>query len=241
MTPADKLPVPVLEHPHWRVNFRPSAYDPTRLKTLAECLAVLQKTRVLLRGFDFPHIPNASELVYGDTWIAGSTDFEGHVEYWRLYQSTQFLYLGAVREATQPEWGAKLRQDMKWKAGVDIEGVPGFMSLTNVVYNVTEYFELAARLAQTEIYVDPVTITITIKGISGFMLAAEQYPFWVGRYIAREGELRYVETFSPADLISSAADHALHCTLWFFERFGWLKPSVDAIRADQQKLLTRQF
>lgn len=240
MTPTETLPVPVLEHPHWRVNFRPAVYDPSRVRNLADCLAVLYKTRVQLRGWDFPHISD-SDLNYGDTWIAGWSDFMQHFEYWRFYQSAQFLYLGSVAEVTETAWAAKLRATMKGWAGlrgIDIETVPGFLSLTNFIYSLTEYFEFAARLAQAQIYVEPITIAVSLKGVAGFMLAADENRRWTSDYIARQPELNYIETFSPADLIASSANHALECALWFFERFGWLKPNVDLIRTDQQKLLT---
>ena len=90
-TAVEKLPVAVLEHPHWRVNYRPAAYVAKRLPRLSDCLEVLQKTRVRLRGWDFPHLPSGEpQLIYGDSWIAGWSDFKGHLEYWRFYQSTQF-------------------------------------------------------------------------------------------------------------------------------------------------------
>jgi hypothetical protein len=244
MTPVQKLPVAVLEYPHWRVNYRPAVFVPNRLASLSDCLAVLQKNRVRLRGWDFPHIPShESERAYGDAWVAGWSDFMGHLEYWRFYQSTQFLYLGSVREVTEQEWAPKLRQTMKWHADadVDIDAVAGFLSLANSVYNITEFFEFAARLAQAEVYVDPVTVEISVKGISGFMLAADQNKMWSSDYIASEQELRYETTLAPAELIASAADNAIKCTVWLFERFGWLNPNVDAIRTDQQKLLTRQL
>ncbi|SRR5258708_7764154 len=244
MTPAVKLPVPVLEHPHWRVNYRPTTYAPTRLDTLSECLDTLRKARVRLRGWDFPHITSQpAELDYGEYWVGGGTDFNGYVEYWRFYQSTQFLYLGGVREVTHPEWGVKLRNTMKSHSDNSggIDAVPGFLDLRNCIYNITEYFELAARLAQAQIYVEPVTITVSLKGVSGFMLAADFDRAWCSEYVAREDEFSYPITLTPSDLISSAADQAMKCTLWLFERFGWAKPNIDAIRTDQQKLLTRQF
>ncbi len=242
MTPADKLPVPVLEHPHWRVNFRPSKYVPNRLATLSECLEVLQKARVRLGGRDFPHSPNPHQLGYGDTWVAGSSDFMGHLEYWRFYQSTQFLYLGSVREVTEPEWQARIRDSLKRRTGTpeDVDAPPGVLSITDAIHNLTEYFELASRLAQAQIYEDPVTISVSVKDVAGFMLVAPGRR-WPAEYVTRESELRYSRTFGPAELIASSADHALACALWLFERFGWLKPNVDLIRTDQQKLLTRQF
>jgi hypothetical protein len=242
MTPVQMLPVPVLEHPHWRVNYRPSTYVVDRLPSLSDCWEVLKRTSVRLRGWDFPHIPpRDAERDYGDTWVGGSSDFMGHVEYWRLYQSTQFLHLGSVRESTQPEFASQLRQIMGSHAGADLNLVPGFLSLTNSIYNITEFFEFAARLAQAQVYTDPVTINISINGIQGFMLAAEDRMWWSADFVARQPDFRYEKTLTPAELVASAAEHAIECTVWFFERFGWLKPNIDAIRTDQQKLLTRRF
>src|ERR1043165_2187049 len=207
ITPAIKLPVPVLEYPHWRVNFRPSVYSSNRIETLTNGIDILRKTRVQLRGWDFPHIPpRQSEFGFGDTWIAGWSDFMGHYEYWRFYQSSQFLYLGSVREVTEPSWAAKLRDVMKWHAddNVNIDAVPGFLSTTECIYNITEYFEFATRLAQAEVYVDLITLDISVKGVAGFMLAADQDRSWSSDFVAREDELHFTQTLAHAGLISSA-------------------------------------
>ncbi|MBV8517306.1 MAG: hypothetical protein JO197_07875 [Acidobacteria bacterium] len=167
----------------------------------------------------------------------------GHLEYWRFYQSSQFLYLGSVREVTDPEWAEKIRTTMKWHARdrVNIDEVPGFLSVVECVYNLTEYFEFAARLAQAEVYTDSVTVSISIKGIKGFMLAADHNRLWKPDFVATQDEFHYSHAYSPADLVSSAAEEALRCTTWLFERFGWLHPNLDVLRSDQQKLLTQKF
>lgn len=244
VTAVEKLPVPVLDHPHWRVNYRPSVYRPNRLPTLSDCLDVLQKTKVRLRGWDFPHVPSReSERAYGDSWIAGWTNFGGHIEYWRFYQSTQFLYLGSLREVADEEWSSRLRQTMRWHADddVDIDAVPGFLDFTNAVYHMTEFFEFAARLVQAQIYAGPVTLTISLVGIAGFMLAADANKGWSSDYVARTDDPKFETTLPSADLVSSAAEQAIKCSVRLFEVFNWSKPNLDAIRADQQKLLTRQL
>jgi len=240
LAPVDKLPVPVLDHPHWRVNFRPASYDSKRVATLSDCLSVLEKTKVNLRGWTFPQLPpEKSGRDYGDSWIAAWSDFMGHLEYWRFYQSTQFLYLGSVREVTEEEWAVRIRDKMKQgMSQVDIDNVPGFLALTESLYNITEYFEFAARLAQAEIYVEPVTVSISVTGIAGFMLADDQRRVR-SPYIARQAEVRYEKTLTPLELIATAAERAIDCAIWLFERFGWLNPSVDAIRTEQQQLLRR--
>lgn len=240
--PAEILPVPVLEYPHWRVTYRPSSYDENRIDALSECLEVVSKNRVKLRGWDFPHIPRRNdEFQYGSRWIASWSDFMGHLEYWRFYQSTQFLYLGSVREVTETEWSERIRQTQRVIAKKDLSDSQGFLSITNFIYNVTEIFEFAARLAQASVYSDPVEIAIRLTGIRGFVLAADPDRAWHDAYAASESVLSYQKTLTPADLVATAAEAAVTCTVWFFERFGWLNPNVDVIRSDQQKLLTRRF
>jgi hypothetical protein len=240
---AEALPVPVLDGPHWRVNFQPASYDKSRVTSLQECLDILQKNRVSLRGWDFPHIGRGTQLIYGPTWIANWSDAWGHLEYWRFYQSTQFLYLGSVREVTQKDWNARIRKAMRFHAddNVDIDAVPGFVSLTEVIYNTTEIFEFAGRLAQAGVYTEQTVISVHLKRVKGFMLAADENRGWTSDYVTSQDELRYEVNLTPQDLVAGAADHAFRCTIWLFERFGWLKPNVDVIKSDQQKLLTRRL
>jgi hypothetical protein len=238
------LPVPVLDQPHWRLNFRPATYDKTRLDSLKDCLETVQKHQVRKRGWSFPHIPrDQHSMMYGENFLAAWSDAWGHLEYWRLYQSSQFLYLGSVREVTEKEWSARIRHIMKSHADdhVDIDSVPGFLSITEVIFTVTEYFEFAARLAQAEIYKDVIQVSISITGIAGFMLAADQNRIWSSDYVTSQDRLTYDVRVGAADVVASGADEALKCAIWIFERFGWLTPSIDAIKLDQQKLLTGRF
>src|ERR1700693_4619104 len=93
------LPVPVLEVPHWRVNVRPATYKAERIPSLSSCFDIVRKTKVSLRGWDYPHLSNrTNEQGIGRNWVAAWSDFWGHLEYWRFYQSGQFMPLLGVRE-----------------------------------------------------------------------------------------------------------------------------------------------
>jgi hypothetical protein len=241
---AEPLPVPVLESPRWRLNFRPSKYEEARILSVTECLEIVEKNRVRLRGWDFPHISKHRDGVhFGQNWVASWSDAWNHLEYWRLYQSSQFVYLGSVREVTEKAWNARIRDDMKWHADddVDIDAVPGFVSFTEVVYTTTEYFEFAARLAQAEIYSEALSIKVSLIGIRDFMLAADKNRGWSSDYTSRTDQIDYEVTLNPADVVASASEQALKTTVWIFERFGWTKPNLEAIKAEQQKLLTGRF
>ena len=107
----EPLPVPVLERSHWRVNFRPGEYQPELIPTLSQCFEIMQQTKVRLRGWDYPHLSSrAAERATGLNWIASWALFMGHNEYWRFYQSGQFLHLFSVTEITHDGWSASLSQ-----------------------------------------------------------------------------------------------------------------------------------
>jgi hypothetical protein len=129
---------------------------------------------------------------------------------------------------------------MKWHAddNVDIDAVPGFLSIVEVIFTVTEYFEFATRLAQAGVYSDLISIHVRLSGISGFMLAADRMRAWSSDYISSEQAIEYRTTLSVADLVGSSAEQALRCATSIFERFGWLKPNIEVIKADQQRLLS---
>jgi hypothetical protein len=233
------LPVAVQEGPHWRVNIRPDEYREDRIPSLAECYQIIERTKVSLRGWDYPHLSHREEETgTGPNWVASWSEFGGHREYWRLYQSGQFLHLFSMREALEPHWRRELENS--WQAAHDSTAERpqprGFISLVNLLWTVTEVFEFAARLCEVGLYDRLVTIRIDIKGIEGFRLA-ETGRAWYRDYAAHVDELGRAWELNASDLLAASAEHSLKATAWYLERFGWLSPSFEVLREDQQKLL----
>jgi hypothetical protein len=170
----------------------------------------------------------------------------GHYEYWRFYQSGQFIHLFSVVEATVSEWRPQLQSDMKLHLihtdrEINWETVPGFFSIINFVYTITEIFEFAARLCQSQIYTGRLTIQIDIKKIKGFVLAAPWERMWHSYYEATQDTLSKLQEVDCEQLIAASKDIAFSTIIWFFERFGWMTPSEDAIKQDQEKLLKGRY
>ena len=130
-----KLPTPVLEYPHWRVNFRPNDYKEDLIPTLSKCFDTIEKNKLSLRGWDYPHLSRRdTEREQGNNWVASWSAFMGHYEYWRFYQSGQFIHLFSVRESTEGDFKEKIRSDMKshrifTDGEINWESVPGFFSI----------------------------------------------------------------------------------------------------------------
>jgi hypothetical protein len=242
----EKLPVPVLENPHWRVNLRPEQYDPDLIPTLTACFDAVRATKLSLRGWDFPHISNKpGQTITGSNWVASFGDFMSHVEYWRFYQSGQFLHLAAVREVLSKEWTSQLRVAAKshasWRTDVNWDQVPGFFSLLNFLYTVTEIFEFAARLAQRGIYAGQISVTIELKHIKGFVLTPEIDRAWSDVRAAAQDTIGKTWVVDARELVADSANTSLAVTGWFFERFNWLSPNVDVLKKDQQKFLAGRY
>ena len=231
-----ELPVPVLNYPHWRINFRPDQFNKELIPTLGKCLEIIQKTKLSLRGWDYPHLSRENQREYGNSWISSWSDFMGHNEYWRFFQSGQFIHLYSVREATKPDFKNHVKSRFPQ---IDWAKVPGFLSILNFVYTATEIFEFAARLCESGVYEGGLTVDIRIKGIKGFILIFTDWDRDVDDYYsAGTNELGHSWNIETSVLIAESSKHSLNAIAWFFERFGWLPPPIEIFRKDQENLLT---
>jgi hypothetical protein len=239
---ATELPVPVRRHPHWRVLFRPGSYETERIPNLAACWKTVEQNRVRLRGWDYPHLSSRdSERGHGVDWIASWSSFMERYEYWRLFQSGQFVHLFSVREATESAWREKLKSltegHLKHVKGVDWEAVPGYLHISNFVYSMTEIFEFAARLCQHGIYEGSLSVGVELKGVKGFVLTTDWDRAWHSYYAATEDEFGKTWEIRTDDLVAKSPEKSLDAMLWFFERFGWLDPAIQVLRQDQENFL----
>lgn len=162
-------------------------------------------------------------------------------EYWRFFQSGQFVHLFSVREATESEWREKLKRltqgHLRHVKDVDWETVPGYVHITNFIYSITEIFEFAARLCQNGIYEGNVSIAVQLKGIKGFVLTTDWDRAWHSYYAASEDEFGKIWEVGSDELVAKSPEKSLEAILWFFERFGWLDPAVQVLRQDQENFL----
>ena len=236
-----KLPVPVLDFPHWRVNIRPNTYQEELIPSLSRCFEIVEQTKVRLRGWDYPHLSTRdNQRCQGVNWVGSWSNFQGHNEYWRFYQSGQFIHLFSIRESTENSFRSHLEKTSRahhYFREPDWSSVKGFVSVLNFFYTVTEIFEFGARLCQKELYRGDVQIRIDLKGIKGFMLMVDPDRSWHACYQASENHLGKTWTVRSDVLIGESANKSLDAIVWFFERFGWLNPPIEGLRSDQEQFL----
>jgi hypothetical protein len=237
------MPVPVKDYPYWTVMYRPETYNPELIASLSECVKLVEKARVRLRGWDFPHLSNRdTDRSQGSTWIGSWASFMGEIEYWRLYQSGQFIHLAAVPEAVELRWREKLEQDTKshlrHRNDINWSAVPGYVSLVNLVYTVTEYFEFAARICQAGVYKGGLEVSLAATGIKGFVLTTDWDRAWSEYHPATDDRLYKTWKLSSDQLVAGSSEHSMKALVWLCECFGWMSPNVEVIKRDQNRLMS---
>src|SRR5438552_3845561 len=123
---------------HWDVVVRPEPFDDHRVD-YGELDDILAGAAVRFRGWPVPFIDHREQPLRGDDWIGQDIDSDlvSQYEAWRFFTSGQFNHLRAV--------------SADWRAGREATTVPeGFNSVIEIweiIFYLTEVFELAARLA----------------------------------------------------------------------------------------------
>lgn len=220
---------------YWRVNFRPRTLS-EKITKLGECLEIVTKSKVSLRGWSYPHVPTYTaehkEVTPGKDYYQGQIVAGCHLEFWRMYQSTQFIHYFSLWEDWQKE-------DTLF--GGEGGPEPGTcLSVIGAVYHITEIFEFLRRLIENGLYDEGVRVDISLHNTKGRKLWINdpmRAPFMTD-YITSVADIEYAEEFSKEDILLKSKDHAFDCILHFFDRFGWHQANVQAIKNDQDTLLS---
>jgi len=238
-----QLPVPILNDPHWRVIIRPDEYIENLISSLSTCRNIIEKNKLRLRGWDYPHLSNNIDT--GKNYFASWCDLRRHKEYWRFYQSGQFIHLFSVRESIDTDWKQELEKAMQSHLNgmviVDWNQDPGYFSILNIIYTITEIYEFAARLCQAQIYKGKINIDIKINGICGFVLAMEVGRVWYNYYKSSVDDIGNTWTYDTDILVADSSNKALEAIYWLFEKFGWLDQPKESIKRDQEHFIKGLF
>jgi hypothetical protein len=217
---------------HWDVAIRPLRFTEGRVDygALDEILA---GAAVRLRGWPVPYIDSREELLRGGDWIGQDIDAEivSQHEAWRFFTSGQFTHLRAV--------------SADWRTGQEATHIPdGFDSVIEVweiLFYVTEVFELAARLVLSPAGDEGMGVDIRLNGLQdrGLVIAdTRRAPFMVP-YRASSESLRQTVTLSRDELVAEGRRQAVNTAREFFLRFGW-KASIDQLDEYQRELTDRR-
>jgi len=238
MNNLENLPNTIKAKPHWRVQITPAVFKADLIPSLKACWEIMESCRVSLRGWDYPHV-HQDRRANGKDWIASAAS-NIYTEYWRFYQSGQFLHLFSFKE------DKSFHELIEMAPGKILgfsreESCTGFLDVTQSLYSFTEIFEFAKRIAVRVPFTDSVNIHIKMEGTQNrVLITTEQFSELHGVYRASEDSLDNEWSASVPDLISRSAELAREATLWFFERFGWMDVPDQPLVERQKELLERR-
>lgn len=185
-----------------------------------------------LRGWPVPYVDHREPPLRGEDWVGQDIDAEvvSQYEAWRFFTSGQFNHLRAI--------------SADWRTGQDGTAVPeGFNAVIEVweiLFYLTEVFELAARLALGPPGDERMTLDVRLNGLRDRALVVGQsgrMPF-ATPYRTSSASLGQTVTLSRDELVAEGRQQAVKAAREMFLRFGW-KPAVDQL-ADHQRELTER-
>jgi hypothetical protein len=221
---------------YWRVEIRPTKFEKLRIPTLGEVQKIVQSCVVSLRGWDYPHWNQDTVQNIGD-WVESWVDWEYFIEYWRFYQSGQFIHHFALHE-----------DHMNMEKVLPIHYPPrpkraGYLGFVSATYQVTEIFEFAARLANKDMLSPRAFISVSLHNIKDHQLAT-----WGGRRFLEDSFVYSADTpiviereIPEQELVAKPDEFALDYVINIFEHFQWNNPPRQVLGEDQKKLRERRL
>lgn len=228
---SDPLVEKIRSRGHWRVVVRPKHFVERRVPQAASLLPIIERCSVQLRGWDYPHVDRQGRSPRGQRWVGQGTDWSHYVEYWRFYQSGQFVHLFGLRE----DWLDQSHADVR-RAELGADKV---LWVWSALFEFTEIFEFAARLAVTPAGDSEMLVEIGLHGLTGRRLVdADARPSFFGLDLRREvAEDKFVRdaAFQRDDLIANRRDLAIEYARDLYGMFGF-DASTEALRQRQFQL-----
>lgn len=197
---------------YWRINFRPLS-EPDRVLSINQCKSVVERNRVSLRGWDYPHIPRIEETALLESSFEAWNDWSTHIEFWRMYTSTQFIHYRAVPE----DWRA---EDPFSQSGSSQD--ERILGVTMHSWHLTEVFEFLSRLTKDGLYGGGVQVSLSLMNTANRTLTVDDHkraPFSYDRATGAK-ELTYTTDLQPADL-TEPKQRAADAILYFWDKFGF--------------------
>ena len=114
---------------YWRVIIRPTIYKEDLIFSLDKCKEIIEHSRVNLRGWSYPHIGRSGIKVAGDNSVDSFCDWPigSMFEYWRFYQTGQFVHYFSMREDL--EIFEDKKNEIRQKIGLMANSINKFLSI----------------------------------------------------------------------------------------------------------------
>ena len=216
---------------YWKVVIRPSTFKDKRVQDRSTLEHILRKTSVSIKGWSFPNVDDFREFDEGPDWIGQEIEWKPILEFWRFYQSGQFVYYSRMAE----DWRYSSSQCLTHEG----RSRNANLDMTEMVTRFTEIFEFAARLSFSEVGDTGTHLEVTLANFGDYLIRTPSAPGVPYRICqANKPEMTYRNDLSSAELVTDKGDLALKAALEFFQRFKW-DPGIELLRDIQAGILSR--
>ncbi len=220
---------------YWRVEFHSTEYQAKRLPTRASMETLVSKAAVSLRGWPYPYY-QAGKTAYNGQWL--EVEGENYREYWRLYESGQWLHYVRLHRA-----GAAREEVFRGTWPLPPPHA-GYVHVRDVLFTLTEIFHFAVGLAQGGVLDPTAFLSVQLHNTKDYMLYESFGWFFTYEYVNQTDTPIMFEQSLPARELSSSADKtALDMAIKVYSVFNWI-PAEAAVRTlveDQKKLIERRL
>lgn len=217
---------------YWHVIIRPQTFR-ADLISRTDLESVMRSSAVLLRGWDVPHFDGREPLQRGQDWIGREVNWEHHVELWRLYRSGQFVHLKGFLQ----DWRD---QSEIWPLPPTAAPLGKSLGVTDALWTVGEYFELASRLSLA-LSTGVTVFRLRLFGLRDRELRTDERnraPL-MHRLASADGYDSGDLEFTADELVARGRSLAVEQAANLFAVFGWT-PSEDLLRESLDELFSRR-
>jgi len=214
---------------YWRVLIRPTQYKKERINSLDDCRKMIQEATLSLAGWNYPHC-DFSSLRTGQNYIESTTEFLHRNEFWRFYQSGQFINHFSMIEDWQQNVSTIFGNKIK---PLDFKG----LEINSIIYKLTEIIEFTSRLAIKEVFGDAIELNIEL-----FDTKDRKLFFWNSsrflsqNYTCTNSKISINRTYSISEIIGNSTEIAMNLALYIFESFNFNTPP-EVFKNDQKAFL----
>ncbi len=234
----DELIKEIKSQGYWRVEFHSTEYRAKRLPTRASMEALISSTTVSLRGWPYPYYETGETAYPGGQWLEGKVAWENYREYWRLYDSGQWIHYARLHGA-----GAAREEVFRGMSPLPPEHA-GYVHVRDLLFTLTEIFHFAVGLAQGGVLDPTAFLSVQLHNTKDYMLYESFERFFPHRYVNETDTPITFEQSLPAGELSASADKmAMDMAIKVYSVFNWI-PAEAAIRnliEDQKKLIERRL
>ena len=217
---------------HWDVVIRPATFVEDRVP-YEQLDEIIPAVAVRMRGWPVPYANfDRRALLRGDDWVGQDVDAKevSHYEAWRFFMSGQFSHLRAV--SADSRTGSELTPVQ--------QGFGSVIEVWEILYYLTEVFELASRLALGPAGDEQMVISATLEGLQdrGLVVGQSNRAEFFEPYRSRVSSISREVQIPRDQLVAEGRVAAVEVSRDFFMRFGW-KPSIDQLLDHQRELTER--